>query len=616
MFTQSARCNVGFRYKLTTVSNDWDDYGAAQIYVNANARWTMFPPSNTWTISEEYLHGTDGYQYVSFNLIKDYKLPSPLVSYFSSANPILTNYYTPYSNTLSVVVSGLPMGVSTPWELKIYPDEYTNTTIFKTSFTNSASLTRIPTGSYFITFSSVRGYAVPPETNIDVSAARLAYSANIYVPYSNNISVEVIGYPAGNAAWTITGPTDFTNTVGYPASYTNNAVISGVPKGNYSFNFPGVIGYITPTNTLTIDGASPTDNSVTGIYVLAYPTNIPVGTGIQKFYQHSYFFTNVFLHDSGVPLHTRLAAVISSELDPIFGNWLLTNTYSKGDSNAVWGNISGTLSDQIDLTQTVALALGAYPSSNPSNLVDATVTNDLSGRVDCLTNWVANNFVPTNDTHYLAAIIGATIATGEVAAVITNAGILGFTVPAGGGGGSGSGFPLTNDVDLAGYTMSNGSFVGNGAGLTNVPGTETNYIAIHEGDGIEIDEDGTNATIRWATAYSNRLANAEGATNLLNTSKANNTSLISVSNITAGLLGQSSTWAGVVNKAENSALVSVSNTANAALPKTFTNSAGVVEIRLPANGIVYFGTTTNYIQDQAGTNFLFKSGNNSANFGW
>jgi len=37
------------------------------------------------------------------------------------------------------------------------------------------------------------------------------------------------------------------------------------------------------------------------------------------------------------------------------------------DTNAVWGNISGTLSDQLDLTQTVALAAGAYPSSDPSN---------------------------------------------------------------------------------------------------------------------------------------------------------------------------------------------------------------------------------------------------------
>jgi len=72
--------------------------------------------------------------------------------------------------------------------------------------------------------------------------------------------------------------------------------------------------------------------------------------------------------------------------------------------------------------------------------------------------------------------------------------------------------------------------------------------------------------------------------------------------------------------------------ANAALPKaggTMTGdinmgglsvtNANNVEVTnavyLPANGIVYFGTTTNYIQDQAGTNMLFKIGTNTINFG-
>ena len=37
---------------------------------------------------------------------------------------------------------------------------------------------------------------------------------------------------------------------------------------------------------------------------------------------------------------------------------------------------------------------------------------------------------------------------------------------------------------------------------------------------------------------------------------------------------------------------------------------------LPANGRVYFGTSTNYIEDQGGTNFLFKAGEKWANFDW
>ena len=60
--------------------------------------------------------------------------------------------------------------------------------------------------------------------------------------------------------------------------------------------------------------------------------------------------------------------------------------------------------------------------------------------------------------------------------------------------------------------------------------------------------------------------------------------------------------------------------AAAALPKSGGTMTGAltndVAYWLPANGIVYFGTSTNYIKDQDGTNFLFMSGTNSANFGW
>lgn len=45
--------------------------------------------------------------------------------------------------------------------------------------------------------------------------------------------------------------------------------------------------------------------------------------------------------------------------------------------------------------------------------------------------------------------------------------------PGGGNGGtnSGSGFPLTSDGNLGGHSLTNGSFVGNGGGLTNIQGS-------------------------------------------------------------------------------------------------------------------------------------------------
>ena len=41
---------------------------------------------------------------------------------------------------------------------------------------------------------------------------------------------------------------------------------------------------------------------------------------------------------------------------------------------------------------------------------------------------------------------------------------------------TGSGFPLTTNANLAGFTMSNGSFVGNGSGLTNITAANTSVV--------------------------------------------------------------------------------------------------------------------------------------------
>lgn len=231
-------------------------------------------------------------------------------------NQIQTRLYYPYSNSLAVQVQGITDSKDATWKLLTWPDEYTNSSYYsshvsglftsQTSLSYLVTLNPIPTGQYSVVFNSVRGYKSPAAAAVNITGAPYDwFSTNIYAAYSNSLSVSVIGYPAGNAIWTISGPADLTNVTGYPTSYTNNVTLSSVPTGTYSFNFPGVIGYMTPTNTIDISGAT-IANSITGTYVLAYPTNIPSGTGIQKFYQRSYFFTNVYLHDSGVPLHTRI----------------------------------------------------------------------------------------------------------------------------------------------------------------------------------------------------------------------------------------------------------------------------------------------------------------------
>jgi hypothetical protein len=79
--------------------------------------------------------------------------------------------------------------------------------------------------------------------------------------------------------------------------------------------------------------------------------------------------------------------------------------------------------------------------------------------------------VGTNDARYLSALTNETY-LGTLTNVVVNnvtgtvaTGVATLTISATGG----SGFPLTNNASMGGYTLSNGSFVGNGAGLTNTP---------------------------------------------------------------------------------------------------------------------------------------------------
>lgn len=48
----------------------------------------------------------------------------------------------------------------------------------------------------------------------------------------------------------------------------------------------------------------------------------------------------------------------------------------------------------------------------------------------------------------------------------------------------------------------------------------------------------------------------------------------------------------------------------------YASNVYATNVWLPVNGRVYFGTSTNYIEDQNGTNFLFMCGTNWANFSW
>jgi len=133
----------------------------------------------------------------------------------------------------------------------------------------------------------------------------------------------------------------------------------------------------------------------------------------------------------------------------------------------------------------------------------------------------------------------------------------------------------------------------------------TNAVALHAGTNITFEESGTNLTINAksyaaeTTGLSNSLWNL--GTGITNAFLANDTVVSNVFDTKLNLSGGEMT--GDLNMGGQAVT-------NVDYIKT-TNYVWV-----PVNGVVYFGTSTNYIKDQGGTNFLFKSGTNSANFGW
>jgi hypothetical protein len=369
--------------------------GALQVYLQ-DTDGNPLPSDARWRVSgfEEGIWYESGASNTMENT-------HPTILYFYGKNVIwpdvlVTNMLNPhtstvtlqfpiYSNSISVIMNGPPTDSLVTWQFTTHPAALTNSTSYQAAYTNSFAvydvatntLTAIPHGTYKISPSAVQGYATPAAVITNITGDPLTNEVSFtYTAYSNVITVTVYGFPTGNCEYTITGPADFTNATGYKTVYTNNVTIASVPTGSYVFNFPGVLGYSTPTNTLEITG-DPITNDVEATYVLAYPTNIPSGEGIQKFYQKAYFFTNVYLHDSGVPLHSRFAA---------------------HNTNTAWGEITGTLSDQTDLqaaldgkasAASVATVSGMVVIANGNIATNAgnIVTNaasilTLSGRVD------------------------------------------------------------------------------------------------------------------------------------------------------------------------------------------------------------------------------------------
>jgi hypothetical protein len=510
-------------------------------------------------------------------------------------------------------------------------------------------------------------------------------------------------------AWGFTKQNAYGTSTLSIASYSLVATAAGAASNYFTF-----IG--TDTNlVLKLDGDGSSKSDVSAVYVRQITggvanvaSDLRVGGDIildGAILDFSDFVTATITND----LSGRVDVLSTSKVshtDPTYTSTVAkaVAAYDWGDhaeegyltNEPSWTAASGSVVYVTDstYTDTVAKAAAAYPSSNSSNFVDATITNDLSGRVDVLstskvshtdsiyTDTVAKAAaaVTTNDTRQLdftgADILiadatktnhpvtksqldansGTTNATGiNVAFTPTNytpdsADVEGHLIgiDAVVASGSGSGFPLTNNGDLAGFNLTNG-------GLVQAVSGEFDYVdigiqlrmtnsesagALEVVDAVidaEIDDlyyarrnggwsniswlldlgDATNAlntrvgVLETSTnALNTRMGAVETATGSLNTAVGNlnnstnalNAKVVALNNSTNALntrVGKLEGSTNAMNTRLGSLEVStnaINAVANAALPKTATNALSVTALQItggsPSNGAIWIATNT------------------------
>jgi len=367
----------------------------------------------------------------------------------------------------------------------------------------------------------------------------------------------------------------YTNAYGLAGEGTwavSNQSLSAATK--YYFRWRGVegtnIALTTPSSNWWTSASLPTAAPPSGAYgnvsavatssVLKWPTNLfSVNSGLVIQAISGSFAT-------GTPVYVETDSIATNLI------YITSNAYVAADT-VVRSELTNTItvgSNYFELVKLNTNGSGAGLTGITAAQVGSVATNDA--------RYLA---ALTNET-YLGTITGATITAGSADSITVtgpNAAITWNTNAVAGGGTSGDTNvvwgnitgTLANQLDLTSTVAKASSALqpaGNGALLTGV--NATNATAL-----------GGVAAATWA-----------GATNNLNTAVGSLNAATGSLNTAVGVRVQKS---------------------GDIMTGPLTNN---VAYWLPVGGKIHFGTSTNFIQDLGGTNYLFQAGTNWAVFGW
>lgn len=214
-----------------------------------------------------------GDYYVSFRAMQNYYQPAVTQLTIDVTTLYLTNFYRPFTHSLTVSNAGIVTATNVTWALTSYPNPFTNSSAYGTQFTNNYTLAPIPTGTYTVTFPEIWGYSVPAPltTNItETSPLANTLRANYIRATNGTIRINV---NISNASWNITNyPADALGRI--PLSGTNSVTLSNVPSGEYSVRFNPQAGMKTPP--VQIKTVSDDEQIFEGIYSYGWRLTVHV----------------------------------------------------------------------------------------------------------------------------------------------------------------------------------------------------------------------------------------------------------------------------------------------------------------------------------------------------
>jgi hypothetical protein len=252
------------------------DYLLKRAFVQANGRWGIGVGAITNVDGQNSPQEGPGYYLITFLRLNNFYQPAA-TSLYLTADTTNTCRYVPYTNTLTVTIAGTSSNVV--WSFDSYPGELTNSSAYRSSYTNDATLFPVPTGTYSIIFPPVDGYTTPGLVSTVVTGAGPHSITGTYTAlppgtYTLTVNLYPIRAVVEGAKWMVDNDGVWRDHAASVALGTSNQP--------HAIQYKDVIGYFPPfypTNgeyiTLTSNSniSRTYDRTLGTITVIVTPTN-------------------------------------------------------------------------------------------------------------------------------------------------------------------------------------------------------------------------------------------------------------------------------------------------------------------------------------------------------